>query len=387
MTSGIEFWGYRRQNGAVGARNYVAVIAVDHAGAPVVDAVCRMIRGTRPVYHQYGRLQFGWDLDLTFRTLIGVGANPNVAAAVVVCIEPNWAHRVADAIVKQTGKPAEIVTVVGNGTINAIAQAAKHAVQMVWDASELKREPVDISELVMSMKCGASDTTSGIASNPVMGVASRKLVDAGGTVIFGETTEMAGGEHIVAERFATEEGKRTYLKMFNDYLAFARAQGVDILGSQPTQENIAGGLSTIEEKALGNIEKVPERPIQGALTEGEAPRGKGLWFMDSSSSAQEQVSLCAAAGAVVHLFSTGQGNPVGNPILPVVKLTGNPKTVATMKENIDVDVSGIVMGGMSVEEGGEKTFDFMLRTASGKMTKAEILTHDNFAINRAYKSM
>ena len=140
-------------------------------------------------------------------------------------------------------------------------------------------------------------------------------------------------------------------------------------------------------KALGNIEKVPDRPIQGALEEGEAPLGKGLWFMDSSSSAQEQVTLCAAAGAAIHLFSTGQGNPVGNPIVPVVKITGNPNTVTSMAENIDVDVSEIVMGNMGVEEGGERTFDFMLRAASGKLTKAEILTHDNFTINRAYKSM
>jgi (2R)-sulfolactate sulfo-lyase subunit beta len=387
LAKDTSFPGYRRENGSVGVRNYVALIAVDHAGAPVVDTVCKFVRGTRPVSHQYGRLQFGRDLELTFRVLIGAGVNPNVAAAVVVGIEPNWTHRIADEIERKTGKPVRTVHVVGNGTINAIAEAARHAVELVWRTSEMRREPVDVSDLVVSIKCGASDTTSGIASNPVVGVAATKVVDLGGTLIFGETTELAGGEHIIAERAANDAVRSRFLKMFNDYISFAKAQGVDIMGSQPTQENIAGGLSTIEEKALGNIQKVPDRPVQGALEEGEAPQGKGLYFMDSSSSAQEQVTLCAAAGAAVHLFSTGQGNTVGNPILPVVKVTGNPNTAASMVENIDVDVSGIVRGTMGVEEGGEKVFEEMLKVASGKMTKAEILSHDNFTINRAYKSM
>lgn len=177
------------------------------------------------------------------------------------------------------------------------------------------------------------------------------------------------------------------MKMFNDYISFAKSKGVDIIGSQPTQENIAGGLSTIEEKALGNIQKVPDRPIQGALKPTESPKGKGLFFMDSSSSAQEQVTLCCAAGAVIHLFSTGQGNTIGNPIEPVIKITGNPKTAVSMADNIDVDVSRIIKGNTTVEAGGELVFDKMLEHASSKLTVAEILSHDNFTINREYKSM
>ena len=387
MVEQTEFLGYRRENGSVGTRNHVALIAVDHAGAPIVDAVSRTIRGTRPILHQYGRLQFGRDLDLTFKMLIGSGANPNVAAAVVVGIEPNWTSKVADEIEKTTKKPVRTACVVGNGTIDAMAKTAKHAVDLVWQVTELKRTPIDVSDLVVSIKCGASDTTSGIGSNPAVGIATKKVVDMGGTVIFGETTEMAGGEHVIASRAANEEVREQFLEKFNNYISFAKAQGADILGSQPTQENIAGGLSTIEEKAWGNIAKVPDRPVQAVLSEGDSPTGKGLYFMDSSSSAQEMVSLCAAGGAAIHLFSTGQGNPVGNPILPVVKITANPITAAKMMENIDVDVSGIIEDTKTVEQAGEEVFEFMMKAASGKMTKAEILRHDNFAINRIYKSM
>lgn len=379
--------GYRREDGSVGVRNHVALIAIDHAGFPVVEGVSKLIRGTRAIPHQYGRLQFGEDLELTFETLIGTGCNPNVAAAVIVGIEPNWTGKVAEEIEKRTQKPVRAVHVITKGTIDAIRDAAKHARELVSWASELQREPCKVSDLIIGTKCGASDTTSGIASNPVIGVVGEKIVDMGGTFIFGETTELAGGEQILAERFKDEETKDEFIEVFNKYIEFAKSKGVDIIGSQPTQENIAGGLTTIEEKALGNIEKVPDRPINGVLYPAEKPSEKGLWFMDSSSSAQEQVTLLAAAGASIHLFSTGQGNSVGHQILPVIKITGNPITAEKMKDNIDVDVSGITKGEVSIEEDGEKVFQFMLKVGSGKLTAAEIVRHDNFTINKLYKSM
>ncbi len=385
--SEVEFLGYRREDGSVGVRNHVALIAVDHAGAPVVEGVSKLIRGTTAVSHQYGRLQFGEDLELTFETLIGTGCNPNVAAAVVVGIEPNWTLKVAEEIERRSKKPVRAVHVIGKGTIDAIRDAAKHARELVSWASEIQKEPCKISDLIIGVKCGASDTTSGIASNPVIGVVGEKIIDLGGTFIFGETTELAGGEHIIAERFVDEKERKKFLEVFNRYLEFAKSKGVDIMGSQPTEENIAGGLTTIEEKALGNIQKVPKRGIKGVLKPAERPPSKGLWFMDTSSSAQEQVTLLAAAGASIHLFSTGQGNPVGHQIIPVIKITGNPVTAERMKDNIDVDVSDIIRGKMSVREGGEKVFEFMLKVASGKLTAAEIVRHDNFTINRLYPSM
>lgn len=383
----VELFAYRREDGSVGVRNHVAIISVDHAGAVVAEGVSKLLRGVEAVTHQYGRLQFGEDLQLTFNTLIGVGCNPNVAAAVVVGIEPNWTSKIAKEIAKRSKKPVESVWVIGQGTISAIAEAAKKARELVSYVSEIRREPCRLSEIVIGVKCGASDTTSGIASNPVIGKVGEWIVDIGGTFIFGETTELAGAENIIASRFENEGEKRKFLEVFDNYVKFAKSKGVDILGSQPTQENIAGGLTTIEEKALGNIQKVPDRPIKGVLKPAERPPGKGLWFMDSSSSAQEQVTLLAAAGAAIHLFSTGKGNTVGHQILPVIKVTGNPITAKQMKDNIDVDVSGITLGQMSLEDGARRLYEFMIKVANGKLTAAEILKHDNFAITRLYPSM
>jgi len=382
-----EILAYRREDGSVGVRNHVALIAVDHAGAVVVDGVAKLLRGVESVPHQYGRLQFGEDLELTFETLIGVGCNPNVAAAVVVGIEPNWTTKVAEEIEKRSKKPAKAVWVIGQGTVSAIEEAAKKARKLVSWATELRRESCKLSDLVIGVKCGASDTTSGIAANPVIGRVGEWIVDSGGTFIFGETTELAGGEHIVASRFESDEEREKFLKVYTDYVEFAKSKGADILGSQPTQENIAGGLTTIEEKALGNIQKVPNRPIKGVLKPAEKPKDRGVWFMDTSSSAQEQVTLLAAAGAAIHLFSTGKGNTVGNQIVPVVKITGNPITARQMEDNIDVDVSGITMGEISLDEGAMKVYEFMEKVANGKLTAAEILRHDNFTITKLYPSM
>ena len=382
----MEFYGYEREDGSVGIRNHVAIIAVDALANRTVEAISRLIKNTVPITHPYGRLQFGEDLDITFDTLIGTGCNPNVAAALVVGLEPEWTQKVVDGISKSK-KPVEPVTIIRQGDHKALERGARIAQRMVSEASENRREPFSISDIIVSIKCGASDTTSGIASNPAVGAAVDKIIDEGGTVIFGETSELAGAEHILARRAVNDSVREEFLKTFEEYINFAVSKGVDILGSQPTAENIAGGLSTIEEKALGNIQKTGTKPIQGVLRPAEKPRGKGLWFMNTSSSAQEAVTLFAAAGAVVHLFSTGQGNVVGHPIEPVIKISGNEITVKTMPEHIDVDVSGILKGTMSIEEAGDLILETLLKTASGKLTAAEILGHNEFALTRLWRSM
>lgn len=381
-----EIMAYKREDGSVGVRNHVALLGMDHAGSVVVNGVEKLTRGARAIPHQYGRLQIGDDLDLTFRTLIGHGCNPNVAAVVVVGIEPNWTGKVAEEIKERTGKPNRTVHVTGKGTIEAIKEATKHAKDLVSWASGQKREPCKISDMTIGVKCGASDTTSGFASNPVIGKAGNQILDWGGTFIFGETTEVAGAEDYIAEKFADEE-REDFVNAFDEYIEFAKSQNADITGSQPTQENMEGGLTTIEEKALGNIKKVPDRPIDGFLEMAETPSEPGLYFMNTSSSAQEEVTLMAAAGASIHLFSTGQGNPVGHQILPVIKISGNPRTVEEMEDNIDVDVSDITRGNMDAGKGGEKVLKSIKRVANGKYTSAEIIRHDNFTINRLYRSM
>jgi (2R)-sulfolactate sulfo-lyase subunit beta len=378
--------GYRRPNGQVGVRNHVLVLPVDDLSNRAAEGVAALVPGTLALPHPYGRLQFGEDLELTFRTLIGTGRNPNVAAVVVIGIEPNWARRLADGIA-ETGKPVASFSIEGHGDLRTIEMASRKAAELLQYASELRREPADVSELTVSIKCGESDTTTGLASNPSVGVAVDRLADIGAIVLFGETSEMTGGEHLVAARMATPELRRQFLDTFQAYVDFIEAQGANLLGSQPTQGNIAGGLSTIEEKALGNIAKTGTRPVVGVLGPAEAPAGKrGIYYMDTSSAAAECVTLFAAAGAVVHLFTTGQGNIIGNPVLPVVKICGNPRTVATMGEHVDVDVTGVLRQELSLEAAGDAVMAMLLRTAAGRLTAAEVQGHREFVLTRLYRT-
>ena len=381
-----SFLGYRRQNGQVGARNHVIILPVDDLSNRAAEGVAALIPGTLALPHPYGRLQFGEDLELTFRTLIGTGKNPNVAAVVVVGIEPNWTKKIADGIA-ETGKPVAGFSIERHGDLKTIEMAARKAAEFLQSASECQREPVDVTELVVSVKCGESDTTSGLASNPTVGAVVDRLADVGVTVLFGETSELTGGEHRVAARMATPELRKQFLDTFHSYLEFIEAQGANLLGSQPTQGNIEGGLTTIEEKAFGNIAKTGTRPVIGVLKPAEAPGGKrGVYFMDTSSAAAECVTLFAAAGAQVHLFTTGQGNIIGNPIEPVIKISANPRTVSTMSEHIDVDVTGLLRQEQTLEQAADAVMAMLLRTASGRMTAAEVQGHREFVLTKLYRS-
>ena len=385
--SKATFRGWRRENGRVGVRNHVVILPVDDLSNAASLAVENNVKGTMAIPHPYGRLQFGADLELHFRTLIGTGANPNVAAVIVICIEEQWAKKVADGIAA-TGKPVAWFGIEQHGDHDTILRASKKAKEFVQWASELQREERPLKDLWVSTKCGESDTTSGCGANPTVGNAFDKLYPHGTTLVFGETTELTGGEHLVAARCRSDEVRRKFQFMFDRYQdVINRHKTSDLSDSQPTKGNIAGGLTTIEEKALGNIQKIGRKClIDGVLDKAEAPTGPGLWFMDSSSAAAEMVTLCAASGYVVHFFPTGQGNVIGNPILPVIKLCANPRTVRTMSEHIDVDVSGLLRREMSPDEAGDALLDCMFRTANGRLTAAEALGHREFVLTRLYES-
>ena len=388
MISGkTTFWGYRRENGRVGVRNHVIILPVDDLSNAAAEAVAHQIKGAMAIPHPYGRLQFGADLDLHFRTLIGAGSNPNVAAVVVICIEQEWAKRVVDGIAK-TGKPVTGFGIELHGDHDTILRASKVAKEYVQWASERQRVECPISELWVSTKCGESDTTSGCGSNPTVGSAFDKLEPLGVTMCFGETTEITGGEHIVADRCATPAVREQFMAMFNRYQEVIERHKVDDLSdSQPTKGNLAGGLTTIEEKALGNIQKIGKKcKVIGVLDKAETPTRPGLWFMDSSSAAAEMVTLLAAAGYAVHLFPTGQGNVIGNPILPVIKLSANPRTVRTMSEHIDYDCSGLLQREKNLDQTGDELIEVMLRTCNGRLTAAEALGHREFVMTRLYES-
>jgi (2R)-sulfolactate sulfo-lyase subunit beta len=385
--SNATFWGYKRENGRIGVRNHVIILPVDDLSNAAAQAVEHNVKGTIALPHPYGRLQFGADLELHFRTLIGTGSNPNVAAVVVIGIEEGWTGRVVEGI-KKTGKPVVGFGIELHGDHDTIMRASRAAREFVQSASELRREERPLKDLWVSTKCGESDTTSGCGANPTVGNAFDKIYPHGVTLVFGETTELTGGEHLVAARCRNEEVKKKFQFVFDRYQeVINRHKTSDLSESQPTKGNIAGGLTTIEEKALGNIQKIGRKcMVDGVLDKAEAPTHPGLWFMDSSSAAAEMVTLCAAAGYVVHFFPTGQGNVIGNPILPVIKLCANPRTVRTMSEHIDVDVSGLLRKELTPDQAGDKLLECMFRTANGRLTAAEALGHREFVLTRLYES-
>ena len=346
------------------------------------------IKGTMALPHPYGRLQFGADLDLHFRTLIGTGCNPNVAAVVVICIEPGMGeeggrrhrrHRQAGRLVRHRAarRPRHHL------------RASKKAKEFVQWASELTREerplerPVGLHQVRRVRHHVRLRGQSRRSATP-----STSSTAHGTRCCFGETTELTGGEHLVAARCRTDEVRKKFQFMFDRYQALVeRHKTSDLSDSQPTKGNIEGGLTTIEEKALGNIQKIGRKClVDGVLDKAETPTGPGLWFMDSSSAAAEMVTLCAAAGFAVHFFPTGQGNVIGNPILPVIKLCANPRTVRTMSEHIDVDVSGLLRREMTLDQAGDALLECMIRTANGRLTAAEALGHREFVLTRLYES-
>ena len=385
----LTFMGWRRENGRVGVRNHVIILPLDDLSNAACEAVANTIKGTMALPHAYGRLQFGEDLELHFRTLIGTGANPNVAAVVVIGIEDQWTKRVVDGIAK-TGKPVTGFGIEGHGDIATIAKASYVAKQYVQMASELQREECNISELWVSTKCGESDTTTGLASCPTVGNMYDKLIPHGIYGVFGETSEITGAEHLARARAIDKKTGDAWYKMWKAYQddVIEAHKTDDLSDSQPTKGNIVGGLTTIEEKALGNLEKIGrECKYIGILEPAEAPRkGAGLYYMDTSSAAAECVTLMAAGGYVVHTFPTGQGNVIGNPIVPVIKISGNPKTIRTMGEHVDVDVSGILRRDMTIPQAGDALIDMIVRTANGRLTAAEALGHREFVMTKLYRS-
>jgi (2R)-sulfolactate sulfo-lyase subunit beta len=378
---------YRRENGRVGIRNHVLVLPLDDLSNSACEKVAFNIKGCKALPHAYGRLQFGEDLQLFFRTIIGTGANPNVAAVVVIGIEPEWTNTIVDGIA-ETGKPVTGFSIERHGEIKTVEMASWKAKEYVQWASELKREQCDLSEIWVSVKCGESDTTSGLASNPTVGNAIDKLVDMGATCCFGETSEITGAEMVCKERAATPEVGEQFMAVFEKYAQMIdRNKTDDLSGSQPTKGNIRGGLTTIEEKAFGNLQKIGRKAkYVGVLDKAEAPKGPGLWYMDTSSAAAEAVTLWAAAGFVAHFFPTGQGNIIGNPIEPVIKLSANPLTVSTMAEHIDYDCSGILKGEMTLDESGDNLLGMLARTCEGRLTAQEVLGHEEFVLTKLYES-
>lgn len=376
--SAMEFFGYVRPDGKVGSRNYVAVIPSVTCANDVAQAICRQVQGTITYLHHQGCCQMPPDLERVTDTLISLGLSPNVAAVLIVSLgcEGTDHERMYNEL-KASGKPVEIIHVQELGGVSkAIRVGTDIARRMAIAVSGLQRQAVDVSNIVMAIKCGGSDTTSGMASNCVIGYVADRLVDLGATVIFGETTEFLGGEHLLARRAVNEQVGQKIFQIVNEMENRAKSIGCDMRKGQPTPGNIAGGLSSIEEKSLGAIVKSGTRPIQGVLEYTEhITTQKGLWIKDTPGREPEILTGMAATGAQFMMFSTGRGAPQGFPSMPVIKICGNPNTYINMEEDMDVNAGLIITGEKSIEEVGEEAFAKMMRVLGGEMTKNEAIQY------------
>ncbi len=370
--------GFQRENGEVGVRNYVAIIPTVGCANEVAEEIASRVPGCKALLHHQGCCMTPSDLETVERTLIGLGRNPNVAAVVLVGLgcESVSINRLEEEIAKSS-KPVESIVIQELGGFSkAVERGVEIARRELEYAKEFRRKSFDLSHLTVGIKCGSSDATSGIVSNPAVGLVIDRLIDEGGTAIFGEITEIIGAEHILAKRAKTPEVAERILKVVKELEDRIKSLGIDIRGSNPTPGNIRGGLSTIEEKSLGAIVKGGSRPIEGVLDYGEKPQGKGLYVMISPGREIEFLTGPVAGGAQLLIFTTGRGAPQGYPIAPVIKVCGNPETSQKLSEHIDVDISDVITQNKTLEEVAEKIFEKLIRVASGEKTKAEIIGYD-----------
>ncbi|WP_340371428.1 UxaA family hydrolase [Peribacillus sp. FSL E2-0218] len=378
------FKGYRRTDGKVGIRNHVLLLPTVVCANQVVNRIQQQVPGTVAIPHQHGCSQVGDDKERTHQVLVGMGKNPNVGAVLIVSLgcEVMKADQIRDEI-RETGKPVIWLDIQNEGgSVKTIQKGIDSARKLVMDIQQIPKEDISLSEIIVGVKCGGSDSTSGLCSNPALGKASDLIISEGGCIVMGETTEIIGAEHIVAEKAVSDDIRHKLYSYVERFEKEIERMGVDMRGGNPSPGNIEGGLSSIEEKSLGCISKAGTSPLQGVVEYAQSIPGKGYYFMDSPGNDIECVSGMAAAGVQVVCFTTGRGTPTGNPIVPVIKITGNELTGKRMNDNIDMDISSVLQGKETLDQAGKRIFDEIVDISSGSLTKAEILGHQEFSINR-----
>lgn len=382
----MNFLGYERPDGSAGIRNHVLVIP----GGLLAAEICDFVEGAKTILTaDTGSGRTSRDREAIARTLIGLGRNPNVASVIVHSGSVGAGYpelnptRIADEIA-QSGKRVELIEMTKEGsTFRALEKGIQVAREMVYEASRLRRRPCDLSQMAIGVKCGASDTTSGIAGNPVVGYLFDRIVEAGGTAFFGENTEIIGAEHVLAKRGVNAEVSRRILEVAAETEERAKATGEDIRTVNPVPANIAGGISTLEEKSLGAIHKSGSAPVQGVLQYGEIPPGKGLYFVDNWMSMGSIFAGYAASGAQLVIFQLGGGGWTDRDLLststavvaPLMWTTANPKTMVMARSCIDFYSGGVIEKGDSIEETGNKLLQAILEIASGTLVKVETIKH------------
>lgn len=389
LRSRDHFYGFRRDDGRVGVRNHLLILSAAIYANATVERVANSIRGAVPVTHPLGRCQVKQDLERTFETLVGTGANPNVGAVVVIDHfkeEGCTAEEVAAAIHKETSKPVvHLNERYDGGVVEVTAKAMRASLDLQRRISGQARERVDLRELLFGLNCGTSDTTSGLSVNPALGHASDAVVRAGGRSVLAEITELMGAEQWLADKAVNETVAQKIWDVCRDMEERVLLTGTDLRGSQPTGDNIVGGLSTVEEKSLGGAKKSGGAPIIDVVDWAQRPgRDPGVYIMYTPGHGAESITGIAAGGSQLLVFTTGGGHSIAHPVMPTIKITANPSSWEAMKDTVDLDLTDTLRGRMTLEQAGEAILDEVLAVASGKLTKSEILKEDtDFAINRA----
>lgn len=384
-----KFLGYRRENGTIGVRNLIAIIPSVFCSAKVAQRIAQNVPGAVHFSHPVGCSQVGEDLDITAKTLIGIGRNPNFAGVVVVGLgcERFTPLELAQGIAP-TGKMLETVVIQDVGdSIKAIEIGTRYARKMQQQASIERREEASVSELMIGLNCGGSDTTSGLVANPALGIASDKLVAQGGSSILTELTELLGTEHILARRAINDKVAQDILRVIGNMEERLKRQTQNSSNEKRkhliSTGNYDGGLSSVVEKSLGGMKKSGNAQFVEVFKSGDAPTKKGLLLMDGPGHDGEVTTGQVAAGAQIVCFPTGRGTPSGFPGVPVIKITGNPRTYQRMHENLDINAGTVITGDRSLQQVGEEIYQEILAVASGKLSKAEVLGHDEqFCITR-----
>ena len=384
----VAFAGYRRADDRYGVRNYVLVLGINGLVARTAERIQRSVAGSIVFASSYGRGQYGADKEAHFAQLVGLGRNPNVAATLVVGADRPAAEAVAEAIAA-VGKPATAIALddVHQDALELSVRGARVAAQLARDASRIRREPAPVSSLFVAVECGHSDATSGVASNPLAGKVVDRIVDAGGTAVFGETIEWLGAEHVLARRAATASVAAAIVAAVRRREDAVAGVGLDLTGNNPGVENIRGGLSSIEEKSLGAIAKGGSRPIAGVLGAAESPKRAGAYVMDAPGFSPESMTGFAAAGAQVMLFTTGAGNSYCSAVAPTIKISARPDTVARLSTQIDFDASGVFEGRDDPDAAADRLYALLLDVCSGTRTWGELLGEGGESIIRVGGSL
>lgn len=365
---------YKRPDGKYGIRNKILILPTVGCANETARLIAEQVKDAVSIVNPKGCGQIGKGIEIMRRTLIGLSLNPNIYGTILVGLgcETTKPYDLFEEIKKKSSKPIEVLTIQDEGgTLNTIQKGVKLARKMAEEMSMVKREETDLSNIILATNCGGSDATSGLSANPSLGYCSDILIKEGGTVFLGETTELIGTEHILAKRAKNEKVKNDILKIVKDLEKEFIRLGIDVRGANPTPGNIKGGLSTLEEKALGGISKGGTSSVDEVVRYGEAPKEKGLIIMDTPGYDIESVTGMVSGGAQICIFTTGRGTPIGNPIIPVIKITGNKQTYEKMIDNMDLDISDVVYGRQSIKECGEMILKELIDVCNGKYTKAE----------------